>query len=250
MPLFSQVTLRHGPIAVLGRTILIAEQLCQQQGVLLSFATPAEFLSVNQANADTWLPLFRLFDHRFNNLTEANTFYILGHNLAGDIVACQAARFYDWQDTNCADEIECMRMRYSDPEAMKMAGEGFIVTSNAARGMRGKVVFSGAAWYRKDYRRRGLVEWLPRIARAYARSLWDTRNTITFMSEKNVAKGVFPRNGYSNLEWSVQLNNTDWGTMRMAFLWSKDDEMLDDLRAFLASHSSIASEALGRVGTK
>jgi hypothetical protein len=31
----------------------------------------------------------------------------------------------------------------------------------------------------------------------------DVSCTITLMVEKNVNKGVFPRNGYRNIEWDV-----------------------------------------------
>lgn len=80
-----------------------------------------------------------------------------------------------------------------------------------------------------------LVEWLPRLARAYARGVWDVRNTVTIMSEQNVKKGVYPRNGYRNIEWAVHLKNRDWGEARYAYLWLKDDEMLEDLEQFLGS---------------
>jgi hypothetical protein len=232
-PIFSQVTLQHGPIGVLGRTILVAEQLCEQQGVTLSFVTPSDYLHINQSNGDTWLPLLRLFDNRFNNLTSHNSLFIVGHNNRGDVVACQAARFYDWSTTNCADEIESLRMFYADPKADSLPGEGYRVSSRAARGTSGRAVFSGGAWYRKDMRGMGLVEWLPRLSRALAMGLWDTSTTITFMSEANVQKGVFPRNGYRNIEWAVQMQNTAMGSLKSAFVWTKDDEMVDDLQLFL-----------------
>ena len=47
--LFSQITLKHGPVGVLGRTILAAEQLALSKGVHLSFATGQELLAVQSA---------------------------------------------------------------------------------------------------------------------------------------------------------------------------------------------------------
>jgi hypothetical protein len=72
------------------------------------------------------------------------------------------------------------------------------------------------------------------MARALAHALWNTHCTITMMAEHNVSKGVFPRNGYHNLEWEVRLIDTRSGTMRFALLWTKRDEMLEDLEQFLS----------------
>jgi hypothetical protein len=72
------------------------------------------------------------------------------------------------------------------------------------------------------------------MARALAYTRWDTHCTITMMAEHNVKKGVFPRNGYHNLEWEVRFINTRSGTMRFALLWTKRDEMLEDLECFLS----------------
>lgn len=246
--LFSQIALRYGPAGVLGRTILAAEQLALARGVTLSFATGEELLAVNTANRDTWLPLISVFDVRFNDLDAGNAFFILGRNTAGDVVACQAARLYEWERTSFKDECERLTMFYRDPDAMKLPGEAWTVSALAAKGTAGRVAFSGAAWYRRDYRGVGLVEYLPRLSRALAKGLWDTDVTVTVMAESTFRKGVYPRNGYCNAEWAVEAVNGRMGTLRYAFLWSKSDEMLDDLKAFLGHLAAEPDAALRAVG--
>jgi hypothetical protein len=110
------------------------------------------------------------------------------------------------------------------------------------------VAFSGAAWYRRDFRGVGLVEWLPRLSRALAKGLWDTDVTVTVMAENNVKRGVFPRNGYRNGEWAVEAINGRMGTLRYAFLWSKSDEMVEDLEEFLGNLVPERDAALRAVG--
>jgi hypothetical protein len=56
---------------------------------------------------------------------------------------------------------------------MKRPGERCLVTAPATRRIRGRVVFSGAAWYRPDYRGRGLSAILPRVGKAYALARWS-----------------------------------------------------------------------------
>src|SRR5690606_3163209 len=117
-----------------------------------------------------------------------------------------------------------------------------------AKGATGRVAFSGAAWYRRDYRGIGLVEYLPRLSRALAKGLWDTGVTVTVMAEGIFRRGVYPRNGYRNAEWAVEAVNGRMGTLRYAFLWSKSDEMLDDLEAFLGHLASERDTPFRAVG--
>jgi hypothetical protein len=242
--LFSQITLRYGPAGVLGRAILAAEQLALAKGVRLSFVTGHELLGVNEANRSTWLPLISVFDIRFNQLDERNAFFILGRDAAGDVVACQAGRLYEWEHTSFKTECESLGMFYRDPDTMKLPGEEWTVSALAARGASGRVAFSGAAWYRRDYRGVGLVEWLPRLSRALAKGLWDTEVTVTVMAENNFNRGVYPRNGYRNAEWAVEAINGRMGTLRYAFLWSKSSEMVADLEQFLGDLASGSDAAL------
>lgn len=232
--LFSQITLSKGNFTLLGKTILAAEQMCQGLGVRLSFATAKEFLAVNEANRASWLPLASFFHPQFSTLTSENSVFILGRNSTGEVVACQACRFYDWEGSNFKEECESLRFWYDDPQSMKNPDEKTVVSALAARGTTGKVAYSGAAWYRPDYRGKGLVEYLPRLSRAYAAGVWGTETTITLMAENNVKKGVFPRNGYRNLEWDVDVVKSQGGTIRFAYIWTKSDEMEEDLENFLA----------------
>src|SRR5262245_49608812 len=249
--LFSQIALRYGPAGVLGRTIMATEQLALGKGVRLSFATGPELLAINEANRATWLPLISVFDPRFNALGDGNAFFILGRDAAGDVIACQAGRLYDWERTSVKQECEELTMFYRDPNTMKLPGEEWTVSALAAKGISGRVAFSGAAWYRRDYRGVGLVEWLPRLSRALAKGLWDTDVTVTVMAENNVKKGVYPRNGYSNAEWAVEAVNGRMGTLRYALLWSKSAEMIEDLEQFLRDLALMTPErgtALRAVG--
>jgi hypothetical protein len=246
--LFSQVTLKHGPVGVLGRTMLLAEQLTRQVGVTLSFGTAEDYLAANEANADTWTPLISSLDARFHSFDKTKSFFILGRNEAGDVVACQAGKFLEWDGTNFKDECESLRFLYSDPKSMKLPGERWAISSLAAKGAGGRVAYSGAAWYRPDYRRKGLVEYLPRLSRALAKGLWDSEVTVTVMMEKNVKKGVFPRNGYRNMEWAIDATNGRQGNLRYAFLWTKTDEMVEDLEQFLSDLGPQRDAALRAVG--
>lgn len=244
--LFDHITVQHGPAPLLGRFLLKAEDAARRRGLRLAFAGMHELLALNVANRDSWLPLFPLFDPTFNELTHDNAFCVLGYNQQGEPVAAQAGRLYQWADTNLHSEATSLRMFYADPERYKNPNEYCEVSALAARGVAGRVVFSGAAWYRKDYRGRQLVEILPRLSRAYAHARWNTDCTITMMTEAVVKAGVFPRNGYHNIEWDVLLSGSRLGDLRLALQWSKRQEMLEDLRAFLDTFDAAVSSTDAR----
>jgi hypothetical protein len=231
--LFSAIDIEHEPRGLLGRVLLKGEAATRERGVTLSFASMQDLLAVNTANYKTWGPVFTGFDPSLNDLTPANSFCLLGRNAKGEVIAAQAARLYDWTGTNYREEAQSFRLIYSDPRAHKLPQERCEVTALAAKGIEGQVLYSGGAWYHPAYRGIGLVEILPRMARALSRARWNTTCTITMMAEHNVKKGVFPRNGYRNLEWEVRFIDTRSGTVKFALLWIKHDEMLEDLESFL-----------------
>jgi hypothetical protein len=233
--LFSRISINHEPRDLLGRALLKAEAAARQRGVSLSFASMHELVSVHADNRATWGALYTGFVPEFNDLTQDNSFCLLGRNAAGRVVATQVARVYDWPDSSFHEETQNLRIFYRDPLAQKLPGERCEVTALAAKGVRGRVLYSGGAWYHPDYRGLGLVEILPRLARALAHARWNTDCTITLMAEHNIKKGVFPRNGYRNIEWDVRFVGTRCGDIRFALLWLKRNEMLEDLEHFLRS---------------
>ena len=232
--LFSQIRIDHEPRGLLGRVLLKAEAAAQARGVSLSFATMQDLAEANAANYATWGPVFTGFDPALNDLTPENSFCVIGRNAAGEVVATQAARLYDWTGTNYREEAQSFRLIYRDPRTQKLPAERCEVTALAAKGIEGHVLYSGGAWYHPKYRGVGLVEILPRMARVLASARWSTTCTITMMAEHNVKKGVFPRNGYRNLEWEVRFIDTRAGSVRFALLWIKQNEVLEDLEQFLS----------------
>ena len=113
--LFSQISVQHGPAALLGRLFLLCEAQLRERGVSPAFAGMADLVAVNRANSDSWAPLWSGFNPAFSNLTPDNSFCILGCNREGDVVAAQAARFLDWPGTNYHTEAESLRLMYADP---------------------------------------------------------------------------------------------------------------------------------------
>ena len=205
-----------------------------------------EFLAVNQANAESWRPIVSTLDPRFARLGDDNAFFIVGKTASGEVVACQACRLFDWRSTNFKDECESLRLYYDDPDAHRNPAETSRVTAFAARGTSGLVGYTGAAWYRPDFRGKGLLQCLPRISRAYAVGKWNIDTAITLISESNMAKGVYQPAFHGNMEWAVEMTNNRVGSGRFAYVWCKAEEIDADLKAYLTRLAPAADRrALG-----
>lgn len=234
----------YGPASLLGRFFLWADSAARAKGVVLSFASLEDLVAVNRENRDTWLPLIPIFDPAVGGITARTGFVLLGRNSNGEVVATQAARLYDWPASCFHDEAASLRMFYANPAPAVERGERCEVTAPSAKAITGRVVFSGAGWYRSDYRGRGLSTLLPRISRAYAYTRWRSDYTISMFADAVLAGGMAQRCGYINVEpAAVDLVDSPMGTVRFAFVWMDADEMLSDLDAVLAN--AAGDEPLG-----
>lgn len=229
--ILAEFPLAHGPVETIARYVLAAEQTLRGMGIRLRKATLHELLAVNEANRATWKPLFATFDP--HHQPSPPSLCVVGENEAGEVVATLAARYFDWRDTTLKREAESLRLMYADPTERLAAGETCSVNALAAEGLRGNVVFSGAAWYRPDVRGKGLFAIMPRISRALAHGLWQSDVTTTFSSVELVRRRIADQAGYANKEFDVVCVKSVVGDMRLALLWSKTEEMLVDLEDHL-----------------
>jgi hypothetical protein len=190
-------------------------------------------MQVNRENSDSWRPLVPIFDAEIGGFTEENGFCLLGRNNDGEIVAAQAARLFTLTNRTFKDEAESLRLFYADPEKSAAPGEECLVTAKSASRFTGRLVYSGAVWYRPDYRKQGLTSILPRLTKAYAFTKWYTDYTVSFMIDDVVEQGTAKRAGYPHVEWEVQMKNTPLGDHRGALIWANAQELIEYFSASL-----------------
>jgi hypothetical protein len=229
----ANLKIKHGPVGLLGRFFLWADSAAQERGVKLSFASLQDLVAANKANSDSWRPLVPVFDPDISGIQPEMGFVIVGRDKHDQIVATHAARLYDWS-TSLADEAASLRMFYADPTAAFARGDRCAIAAPIAKSITGRVVFSGAAWYRRDFRGRGLGGILPRISRAYALTHWNSDFTVAMMGDAVLAGGMAERSGYTKVEPScVDLVASPLGPLRCALTWMQPDELLADLAAVM-----------------
>jgi hypothetical protein len=133
-------------------------------------------------------------------------------------------------------------MFYADPDAALARGDHCKIITPVAQSIKGRVAYSGAGWYRRDFRGKGLATILPRISRAYAFTRWNTDFTISFIGDAVTAGGMAERAGYTKIELSSVEFVAPPLDVRCALVSMRADELLADLAAIMdqVSVSAIA----------
>ena len=227
-----EVVVNHGPAELLGNFFLDAHEACENAGVIPYLGTFDELAKLNRENSDNWVPMIPTFDPANGPLEKDKAFCIIARNSEGEGVAAHAARLFEWPHTNFADELTSYRLFYSDPAAMKLPNESCTVTSRLAHEVTGRVVYSGAAWVRPDYRGRALALVLPRLAKAYAYTLWRPQFIVSWMTESTHKKGLLKHVGYTSIDWAIELRNSFIGDLRFAFLTMREQCLLNYVSSF------------------
>lgn len=211
LALLAAVSLDYGPREKLGRFLLQAGRALADRGLTVSLGSFVDLLEANKANAANWLPLLPVWDHRNGGVHAETSFCVLGRDRMGDVVACHAARLFDWSGTTFHDEASSLRLFYADPEASRLPGERCRVTAPKARKITGQVVFSGAAWYRPDFRGRQLASIMPTLGKALAFARWSPDHICSVMQRAIHDLGFAEIFGYTSVEWDVRLTNSTLG---------------------------------------
>jgi GNAT superfamily N-acetyltransferase len=224
------LVIKHGPTQLLGRFILEADKAAREAGLRLRLRHDvAELNRINQqeVKSGNWYPLINMFNPERADIAPENAFWLSGENEDGEIVTTFATRIYYWPDTNL--EEQAVAMLYGRDE-----GQRCIITADAAKLISGVVMSSGAAWVRPDYRRRGLSQLLPRIAKAYAVSRWPIDWTFGFVTRVLVEKGAASSSyGTGRYSYSIWFPDLPFGELVVAYTAVR--EVYEDLAKYLTT---------------
>ncbi|MEQ1718313.1 MAG: hypothetical protein ABL907_20410, partial [Hyphomicrobium sp.] len=108
-----------------------------------------------------------------------------------------------------------------------------VVTATGSQNVTGRTVFAGAMWYHPSVRGLGLPNIMSRIARCTAHTVFGTDYTVSMISESVMQSDLGRKSGHANVDWAVHLNNSMYGDVRFAVVWTNADELALDARAFL-----------------
>ena len=203
------VVLRFRSICMMGKrmtlilqedpTLVVAEALAALTGRIreqgLSLQESTDFQAFEEAVSRTEdRYLMEDFSIRFVDLHASLAFWVGAYNGQGELVSVQAAKIDDLKDRSLAAFWQQQQRRlFEDPHAEARLG-----TAHAAEAfrMRGRIVYHGNLWLRKDIRGRGLAELLTQTGFLLALLKWSPDYLYGLMAEANAMKGFGVRVGY------------------------------------------------------
>lgn len=134
------------------------------------------------------------FSSRFFDLHGTSAFWIGAWGRDGEPVSVQAAKLEDLRDRSLAQYWQQQQRRmFADPAQHVELGEEH---AHDAFYMRGKIVYHGNLWLRKDARGQGLAEALTQLGFLISVLKWSPDYLYGLMAARNAMKGFGIRVGY------------------------------------------------------
>ena len=228
-----QIILEHGPRDLFARFFLDIDASFRERGIYLSICTDfEELLHVNEENQRHWASLVPIVHPRKSNLDPSNAYWLRGEDETGRVVCTHAARFWDWRDTNLAEEMRAMRLFYADPAPYLAEGQGCTIVAPTADKICGRVQYSGAIWAHPDFRGRQLASLIPRASRAFGYTKWGTDYAFGFVEPILIEKGIAAAYGHTRTEPGISIRGFR-GEFTAHLVWRTEDELIGDCRAYV-----------------
>ena len=228
------MAVRYGPVSLLSRFVLAADNAARRKGVVLRLRHDfEELVNLNSyyAARNLWYPLLDAFNPKCTDLTPENAFWISGEDDTGQIVMTNACRVLDWSGTTLAEQA--CELWYGQ----RGAGRRCVVTAEMAEAITGIVAWGGASWIRPDFRRRQLSYLTPRILKAYACGHWPVDWSICYIGVDNAKRGLAATYGHKNLSYSISYPDSGHGEQVLAY--STPIEFYADIAAFMEQGSIL-----------
>jgi hypothetical protein len=236
--LLDQITIVHGPYDLLRRYFEVADDLTHRAGVQIRIHTDfRRLVELNRRYQTSWTPMQPAFDPAHSRLRPDAAFWVEAVDEAGRTVATHAQRLFVWPNTTLEDELCSLRLFYADPAPHVAAGESMVIKAPIGERMTGRAMYGGVLWTHPEWRRRGLVRLVPRIARAYGYTRWAPEYIFAFVEAK--LAGIVP---HASGPYTVEPGLISRIGFREEFsavvMWMTAETMLRDLTQLVAQETT------------
>jgi GNAT superfamily N-acetyltransferase len=209
------------------RAISVLQGKIRSAGLKLKESTDFSlFEDTVRATSDRYL--MEDFSSRFFDLHGSGAFWIGAWDRDGEPVSVQAAKLEDLRDRTLGQHWQQQQRRiFVDPAPRAELGEDH---AHDAFFMRGRIVYHGNLWLRKDARGQGLAEALTQLGFLISLLKWSPDYLYGLMAARNAMKGFGIRVGYRRFvprgthwisapehirpdDWLVYSNRNDLNTL-------------------------------------
>jgi hypothetical protein len=234
------------PVGLLGRYFAQIAEVATSKGVGLSVESINALHDLNRQNRDSWRPLVPALDPDYNRLDDTNAFCLIAYDETGEPVASGGCRLYNWTTTNYLNELESLRMFYSEPARSAELCETCVVSAAGARNVTGVVVYAGAAWCHPKVRGMALSSIIPRTSKALALAKWNFDYMVGLMLEESMRRGLGQRFGYATPELAAQIVDRSGTARSFAVLSMPREDVVTHVRQFSAGQGAQVDALINR----
>lgn len=220
--------------------ICAADELCRKSGLHMTMGDDFEEYVRITSRLPGKSPTYPFFQPNCSDLPPGKAFWIVGRDREGRVAHVQGMRLDVLSNTSLAEHLGSLRAYFSDPNLQAGLDSSCSCYAPNARNITGLVAYHGDMWLREDFRGRGLLAIVSRLAFGLAWARWSPDFIYGLVAGWSIEKRVVNRYGYlhqephgSVLRLPAQgIDDDDW------LVWLTRDELLR-----LLSHiSEIAEE--------
>ena len=248
--LIDSIQIDYGPVNMLGRFFLLAQQLIGDLGISMCRATLSDLAALQSGHKFSWALFPPMLDVRLSAIPEDMSYALVGRNAEGDVVCAQGGRIYSTGERSLDDIARDQSFFYAAGTTPSFDSPRIALTAPSASTIAGTFVYSGALWVRPDYRGQRLSRLLPRLSRAFALAHWNTRYTIALVSDQIAKSPLFEMYGYQRIEPTFRISGLMVQDMVGSLMWMDAEELVTDLARFLAVQRAQVDVAVAHRGTE
>jgi len=218
----------------LSRYVASLDETARRAGIEIELRTDFGHLVELCENLPDKPPPTAMFDPTKADIGGHNGFWLKGSDSNGIIVHVQAARIYDMNGTNLAQELSSLRAFYAHPDLVP-EDEHCDCTSPMAERITGTVCYHGELWIRgqePNYRGDALSGPLSRLLHTLVLARWSPDYLFGFGYKWVVNRGMPARYGF----WHGQPGAVHWvqphrdQPLDMWLLWLTRQDLIDFTR--------------------
>ncbi|MER9751754.1 hypothetical protein [Mesorhizobium sp. M0140] len=214
------------------KVICSAYELARKSGIHLEMGDDFEEYVRITGSLPGKSPTYPSFRPDCSDLLPGEAFWLIGRDRQDRVAHVQAMRLCDLTNTSLDEHLETLRAFFTDPDLKAGPGSSCSCYAQSAQRITGLVAYRGDLWLREDFRGRGLVALLARIAFGLAWAEWSPDVIYALVAGWNIQKGIADRNGYVHKEPygailrlpEQRISDDDW------LVWLTREDMLKMLR--------------------
>jgi hypothetical protein len=230
------ITVDHGPLQILGRYFLDAEQAFADRRITIGFGTLEDAFAIHSSNLASWESYPPMLNPMLADIPRDAAYSFVGRDERGSPVAVMAGRIYA-DEQSLGDCIRSQRFIYGDGWPIEN-GPRFESWAPCLEHVTGPFSYIGALWVAPSMRGRQLARLLPPLTRAFALAKANISFDVGLVSDSMANAGMGAVYGYDHVEDGFRSDGlADGHVVQGKLLWIPATNIIEQISDFVSSAS-------------